>query len=866
MRSLAVRALLPVLALAVGAAPPLLAQGTPAAADTTPAVTLDPIVVSASKRPEKALNAPARVEVVGERAVDERPAVSMTEHLRNVPGVDIATTGVQSSNVVARGFNNIFSGSLHFLTDNRIAGVPSLRVNLLHFVPTTNEDVSRMEVVLGPGAALYGPNTANGILHIITKSPLDDPETSFSLSGGSQDVLHGVVRTAHRFGENFGVKVSGQYFTASEFPYADPAETGERQKFASSPTFRGELMRAAGINQAEADIRIARIGQREDDAERWSAEARADWRLTPDLTTIFSVGTSTEVSGVELTGLGAAQARNWRSTYYQARTNWSRLFAQVYLNTSDAGETFLLRNGAPIQDQSRMLVGQLQHSTRLGARQSFTYGADAQYTNPITNGTINGLYEDEDKTEEFGAYLQSETALSDRFELTLAGRVDTHSALPDPIFSPRAALVFKPAENQAFRVSFNRAFSTPSSLTQFLDLGSPIPGGDPQSRALSQLGYSLRVQGTGSSGFRFRQDNGGYIARSPFVQGVVPASSTVFWPVAVGVVAQSAAAQGRPLNPQLVAFLSSLRPTDAQVGLNYRNLADNSTGALSGLDLANVDPIRESTSNTLEAGYKGILGGRLLLAADVWYSRRENLVTPLTIQTPLLFVNNEQASAYLVPNLTAFFQAAGMPLAQAQATAQATAAQLAPSLAQVPVGVITAQNVHANSAQLLVTYTNVDEALDLWGSDLSATALLTDQWSVSASASFVNDDAFETKSVGLVTLNAPKRKGTLSLLYRNDDSGLNGEVRARYNAAFPVNSGVYIGTKCLGGQYAASPLAEDCVDSYTLFDLTLGYRVPRVQGTSLQLTVQNLLDEDYRAFPGAPNIGRLALLRLKYEF
>jgi iron complex outermembrane receptor protein len=205
---------------------------------------------------------------------------------------------------------------------------------------------------------------------------------------------------------------------------------------------------------------------------------------------------------------------------------------------------------------------------------------------------------------------------------------------------------------------------------------------------------------------------------------------------------------------------------------------------------------------------------------------------------------------------------AGLP--QAQAQAQAT--QIVTNLVSIPVGVISSQEVHGNGGQILVTYANVDEAINFWGSDLSATALLTDQWSVSATASFVSDDAFETESVGLVTLNAPKRKGTLSALYRNDDLGFNGELRARYNDAFPVNSGVYIGTKCLGGQNAANPLAEECVDSYTLLDLTLGYRIPRVRGTSLQLSVQNLLGEDYRAFPGAPSIGRLALLRLKYEF
>src|SRR5690606_10829117 len=107
--------------------------------------------------------------------------------------------------VVARGFNNICSGALYTLTDHRIASVPSLRVNLMHFVPTTNEDLERIEVVLGPGSALYGPGTANGVLHMITRSPLLEQGTTFSFSGGERSLFHGTFRTAQLLSENLGV-------------------------------------------------------------------------------------------------------------------------------------------------------------------------------------------------------------------------------------------------------------------------------------------------------------------------------------------------------------------------------------------------------------------------------------------------------------------------------------------------------------------------------------------------------------------------------------------------------------------------------------------------------------------------------------
>ena len=831
-------------------------------------VRLDPLVVSASKRPEKAVDAPARVEVVSQAEIQARPATTPVEHLRSVPGVDIAQTGVQSSNVVARGFNNIFSGALHALTDNRIAGVPSLRVNFLHFVPSNNEDIARMEVVLGPGAALYGPNTANGILHIITRSPLDEQSTTASLAGGTRNVLHGEFRTSHLISPRLGIKISGQYLQAEEWEFTDAAELAERGAVTANPAvYRANLINATGISAADADARMARIGTRDFDISRWSVEGRADWQLATGTTAIFSAGTTTAANGIELTGLGAAQVEDWRYSYYQARLNSGRLFAQVYLNQSNAGDTYLLRNGAPIVDESTLLVGQLQHGLSMwSGRQSFTYGADYLLTTPRTGGTINGWYEEDDGTNEFGAYLQSETELSSRLELVLAGRVDLHSALPDPVFSPRAALVFKPSEGQALRIAFNRAFSTPSSLNQFLDLGSALPGTDAQTAALRQLGYSLRIQGTGENGFSFQQPDGSYLVRSPFTvtsPGVLmPGNGAALFPLMVQVLAANGAFGS---NTAFRNYMLGLRPTAAQVGVNYRDLVASGrpqSGPLSSLALADIEPIRESPTTTLEAGYKGLLGQNLLIAADVWWSRREDLVTPLTIQTPLVLLDGPTMVAYLVPR---FMADLGMSQAQAQATAVSLMGTPggAPGLATIPAGVISSADVDARGGQILVTYVNVDETIDLWGSDVSARVLMGNEWALTGSASYVSDNVFRTDRAGLVTLNAPQWKGSVALDYDNDDTGLFGQARMRYTDGFPVNSGVYVGTACLG---EVGPLVEPCVDAFTLFDLNLGYRLPMIRGATFSVTVNNLLDEGYRPFPGTPTMGRTIITRLRYDF
>ena len=132
-------------------------------------IFLEQSVVSASRRHEKILDAPASVSVVEGSDIRNIPVLSVADHIQDLPAVDFAKTGLVQSNVVVRGFNNVFSGSMLTLTDNRLARVPSLRLNAYNFIPVTNDDVERIEVVLGPGRPSTGPTAPTGSC---TSSPI----------------------------------------------------------------------------------------------------------------------------------------------------------------------------------------------------------------------------------------------------------------------------------------------------------------------------------------------------------------------------------------------------------------------------------------------------------------------------------------------------------------------------------------------------------------------------------------------------------------------------------------------------------------------------------------------------------------------
>jgi iron complex outermembrane receptor protein len=757
------------------------------------AIVLNPTVVTGSRMPEKAQDAPSHTEVVTPQIIEERPSLTPVDQIRSVPGVDYASTGVQGGNVVVRGFNNVFSGAMLTISDYRYATVPSLRVNTPYLVPTPNEDVGQIEVVLGPGAALYGPNAANGVMHIISKSPFESKGTTVSLGAGNRSVLRGAVRHAGTAGERFGYKISGQILKAEDWHYTDPAETLPRDF----------------------------------DVERWSGELRFDIRPTDATELIFTGGRAFAGKALEMTGIGTAQAKDWSYDFGQARFRWNRLFAQAFLNTSNTSDTYLLRTGQRVIDKSRVIVGQIQHGLDFGDRQTFIYGIDYSKTDPRTLGTINGRNENIDEIAELGGYLQSETRLSDVFDLVVAGRVDDHSELEDPVFSPRAALVFKADTGHTLRFTYNRAFNTPTTNNLFLDL------------IAQQLGpYNVRTIGVPQTGLQFRRNctavNGNTLCmKSPFTPAglggplqYLPPDVTNFWAVAQGIAAQAG-----------VDISGVPRPTAAQVPtVMFARNAENQPFQVQPGDVRDIGRLEPTITSTYEVGYNGLVGERFRVAADVYFEKKTDFVGPLIVETPTAHFAGPQLAGYLIAN----------------GVAPATAAAITPLIAGTPIGVIVPDNPLTQAPELILTYRNFGN-LDRWGGDVAFDVLLTDRVSMNGSYSYVNKNFFPRSEVGGVSdvaLNAPKNKAALGLAYREQPSGLAVDVRGRWNDEFPMNSGVFVGT----------------VESYTVVDASVAYRFPFAQNTILSVNVQNLFGDKHREFIGAPELGRLVLSQVQVTF
>ena len=787
------------------------------------AVILNPVVVTVSRRQEKALDAPASISTVSADEVARIAAVTVADHVTTLPGIDRVQTGLTQGTVVARGFNNVFSGSLLTIIDNRYARVPSLRFNAYSMFPTNDLDIDRIEVSLGPGAALYGPNAASGVMHLITSSPLDKQGSTVSLAAGERSLFHGQFRTAHAPTENFGLKISGQYMQGSDWEYDDIAEAAARE---------------AGC----------RICERDNDSKRYSVDARLDFRFAGDGDLVLNGGTSTLVSGVEMTGIGAFQVKNWGYNYLQTRFSKGRLFAQYFLNMTNSGAgsgtptaegTFGLRTGQAVVDESRTMAAQVQYGLDVGSWQSFTYGVDWQRTEPRTGGTINGRNEDDDIIGEIGGYIHSETSLGDMLDLVTAIRVDDHSRLGELNISPRAALVFKPTEHHNLRLTYNQAFGTPTANNLFLDLlAARLP--PPVDF------YGVQARGVPLSGYTFNdQCQGGFMSlcmRSPLAPGQLPANAALFWDGLLELLAQ--------LAPELAPIVSFLQmpgaiPEDPAIGTVLKRLDINAEKFLPDDGPTAVDPLEPTIHTTMEGGYKGLLGDRVLLAADVYKANIQNFVGPLRVETPNVFLDKLSTGAFVFHRLG--------PLIQAGVITEAIAASIVSNLAAVPIGTVVPDQ--SEDHNLMVTYRNFGE-VDYWGADLSAQILVSDRLRINGSYSFLSDDCFAEEEDGDCTglhdiaLNAPRNKGSFGFTFDDRAAGFTLQGRVRMTNGFPMNSGVYSGK----------------VTGYEVVDASISYALPFRRGTRLSVTANNVLNNLHREFVGAPEVGRLLLLRVQYDF
>jgi iron complex outermembrane recepter protein len=436
-------------------------------------------VTSVSRREQRAEDVAASIYVISRDEIRRSGLTSIAEVLRLVPGVHVARLNSNKWSVSVRGFNTIASGKLLVMVDGRSIYNPAYSSVLWDTEDVLLEDVERIEVIRGPGGAMWGANAVNGVINIITRS-------SASTQGGMARVSTGTLHSGHaafRYGGGMGPFSYRAFVQASTHDQSLAIAGGEANDAWQSATggFRADW---AGQHQTVMVLGATTVG-----------EQRPLWLDNRTQPPTLPTGDGT----ISDTRVSHALVR-WTVT----AANGSALQVQSYFdeNRRDEYVGFYHRHTVDVDTQ---------YTSSLSRRHTVVAGGGYRWLAEAISG--RGPYTfalGEVSPDIVNAFAQdSIRTAGGRVEVTVGAKYE-HSSFTGGAFQPSAAVMWKPASAHRLWASAARAVHTPSLVDRTVRLelapvllpnGLPLVAGLVGNPALkdevlvnAQTGYRVNVR------------------------------------------------------------------------------------------------------------------------------------------------------------------------------------------------------------------------------------------------------------------------------------------------------------------------------------------------------------------------------------
>jgi iron complex outermembrane receptor protein len=420
------------------------------------------IVVSASRTEEQLINAPAAVSLVTAETIQNSPATNMGDLLRAVPGVNVTQLTARDINLTTRGATSTLSTSQLALVDGRTIYLDFFGMVMWDLVPTNPNEIKQIEVVRGPASAVWGANAMAGVVNVITKTPrelaaaggesLSIGVGSFGRNVSGRDQSSGSLfyingSHARAVDDTWSYKLSAGFFGQD----AMPRPTGSLPNGTPYPGFQN-----SGTSQPKFDARVDR-------------ELAGGARLS-------LAGGVAGTEGIIHSGIGPFDvSSDSRLGYLSARYSKGARRVAVFTNllTGDASNLLTVGpDGKPIglTFDTKTFDVEAADVRPVGTRNVLSFGGNFRH-----NAFDISIATAGESRNEGGAYIQDEIFIAPQLRWVIGGRLDKFSSIDDAVFSPRTAVLFKPAPQHTVRASFNRAFRAPSLINNHLDVTVVTP-------------------------------------------------------------------------------------------------------------------------------------------------------------------------------------------------------------------------------------------------------------------------------------------------------------------------------------------------------------------------------------------------------
>lgn len=463
-------------------------------------IALSEIVVQgASRAPDRIVEAPAAISVVPPEVLK---SVSITGQapvaLQAVPGVDVVQNGINDFNVNARGFNSSLNRRVLVLQDGRDLAIAFLGSQEWNGLTQPLEDLGKVEMVRGPGSALYGANAFSGVLNITTPTAREVLGTKVTLAGGELETMRGDLRSASTFAnDRFGLRINAGYNRSDTYSRTRTRLDGTslQREYADATDEPVPLTREVRpLTGQTTDAFGNAVGDR-DPLQNGYGSARLDYYANNGSVVSVDGGASQVQNELFVTGIGRVQVTKAIKPYVRAAVAADRYNIFAYWNSrTSLDPQYSLQSGLPIEERSDIFHLEGQNNWNfLQDRGRVVYGASARNTRVNTSGTLMNLANDDRSDNLYSIYGQVEYRLVPQLRLVGALRWDDGDLI-DRQFSPKGAVVFSPNDNHSFRFSVNRAFQTPNYSEFFLQVPVAQPAPGPGALETSIENYYATIQ------------------------------------------------------------------------------------------------------------------------------------------------------------------------------------------------------------------------------------------------------------------------------------------------------------------------------------------------------------------------------------
>ncbi|HKI03733.1 MAG TPA: TonB-dependent receptor, partial [Thermoanaerobaculia bacterium] len=435
-------------------------------------------VTSVSRREERVTEAPAAVTVVSEEEIErEASSGQVPKLLEFTPGVDFTQSGLYDFNFNTRGFNSSLNRRILTLIDGRDPSVPFLGAQEWAAVSFPLDELQTVELVRGPGSALYGANAFNGVLNMTTRTPRGSEGGKIRVTAGELNTKRADLRYAGGLGDSTYWKLTGGYQQSDDF-------TRSRN---SSVEYSSVCLTTTQTNCLRREARPLAT----EEAKIGFGGLRFDHYFGENAALTVEGGTASLEGPTFVTGIGRVQVtdvdRPWGRLNFNT-LHWNFL---GYYDKRIAKDQVALASGALLFEDSSNANGEIQGNVGFADGKGFLVGGVAYKQTKVDTANNAGFHtlmaeaKDEHSQAAFG---QVEYSFTERLKAVVAARVDD-STLHDTQFSPKGSLVFAATPTQTFRVTYNEAFQVPNYSEFFLraPAGAPITAFAPLEAALAPL-------------------------------------------------------------------------------------------------------------------------------------------------------------------------------------------------------------------------------------------------------------------------------------------------------------------------------------------------------------------------------------------